>query len=66
MVGELKLLEINLKSEEIINFYLVLVQFLMRLSSKLACFVVILFISHKRYSMGEVLKRIFYQNPEIA
>ena len=26
----------------------------------------IFFISHKQYSMGEVLKRIFFQNPGIA
>ena len=31
MAGELKLLESNLKSEEIINFYLVFLQILMRL-----------------------------------
>ena len=38
----------------------------MRLSSKLPCFVLILFISRKQYSIGEVLKRIFFLNPGIA
>ena len=56
MAGELKILEINVKSEEIIYFYLVVLQILMRLSSKLPCFFVILFISRKRYLIGEELK----------
>ena len=30
------------------------------------CFVVTFFISRKRYSVGEALKRIFFQNPGIA
>ena len=30
------------------------------------CFVLIFFISHKRYSIGEVLKCNFFQNPRIA
>ena len=66
MAGELKTLETNLKSEEIIYFYLVFLQILMRLWSKLPCFVVIFFISRKRFSIGKVLKRIFFQNPGIA
>ena len=66
MAGELKILETNLKSEEIIKFYLVFLLISMRLSSKLLCFVLIFFISHKRYSIGEVLKRIIFWNPGIA
>ena len=66
MAGEFKLSETNLKSEKIINFYLVFLQILMRLWSKLPCFVVIFFISRKRYSIGEVLKLIFYLNPGTA
>ena len=62
MVRVLKILETNLKSEEIINFYLVFLQISMRLSSRLPCFVLIFFISRKRYSIGEVLKHIFFQN----
>ena len=66
MAGELKILKTNLKSEEIIKFYLIFLQISMRLSSKLPCFVLIFFISRKRYSIGEVLKRIFFRNPRIA
>ena len=64
MAGELKILETNIKSEEIIKFYLVFLLISMHLSSKLPCFVLILFISHKRYLIGEVLKRIFFGIPE--
>ena len=38
----------------------------MHLRSKVPCFVVIFLISHKWYSIGKVLKRIFCQNPGIA
>ena len=62
----LKVLETNLKSEESIMFYLVFLQISMHLSSKLPCFVLIFFISPKRYSIGEVLKRIFFRNPGIS
>ena len=65
MVGVLKILETNLKSEEIIKFYLVFLEISMCLSSKLPCFVLIFFISHKWYSTGVVLKRIFFRNPVI-
>ena len=60
MVRVLKILETNLKSEEIIKFYLVFLQISMRLSSKLPYFVPIYFISPKRYSIGEVLEHIFF------
>ena len=66
MAGELKILETNVKSEEVIKFYLIFLLISMRLSSKLPCFVLILFLSSKRYSNGEVLKRIFFRNPGIA
>ena len=66
MAGELKILQTNLKSEEIIKFYLVFLLISMRLSSKLLCFVLIFFIYCKRYSIGEVLKHIFFWNPRIA
>ena len=66
MAGELKISETNLKSEEIIKFYLAFLLFSMRLSLKLPCFVLIFFISHKRYSTGEVPKRIFFRYPGIA
>ena len=62
----LKILETNFKSGEIIKFYLVVLQISMRLSSKLPCFVLIFFFSRKRYSIGEVLKYIFFWNPRIA
>ena len=61
-----KILETNLKSEEIIKFYLVSLQISMRLSSKLPCFVVIFFISLKRYSIGKILKCTFFWNPRIS
>ena len=66
MAGERKILETNVKSEEVIKFYFVFLLMSMHLSSKLPCFVLILFISRKRYSIGEVLKRIFFRNPGIA
>ena len=66
MARVLKILETNLKSEEIIKFYLVFLEILIRLSSKLPCFVLIFFISRKRYSIGEVLKRFLFWNPGIT
>ena len=35
-------------------------------AAKLPCFVLISFITRKRYSIGEVLKHIFLSNPRIA
>ena len=64
MARVLKILETNLKSEEIINFYLVFLQISMRVSSRLPCFVLIFFISRKRFSIGEVLKCISFRIPE--
>ena len=52
MAGELKILETNLNSEEIIKFYIVFLQILMRLWSKLPCFVLSFFIFRKQYSNG--------------
>ena len=66
MAREFNILETNLKFEEMIMFYLIFLQISMRLSSKLPCFVVIFFISRKGYSIGEVLKHVYFQNPGIA
>ena len=59
VAGQLKILGI-------INFYLVFLQILMRLWSKLPCFVFSFFISRKRFSNGEILKHIFFRNLGIA
>ena len=57
MAGDLKILETNFKSEEIIKLYLIFLQ------SKLPCFVLVFFISHEWYSIGEVLKHSLFWNP---
>ena len=66
MAGELKILDTNLKSEEIMNFYLIFLQILMHLSTILPYFALIFYIFHKRYLIGEVLKHIFFWNLRFA
>ena len=64
MARELKVLETNLKFEEIIKF----ISYFCRLHCVYDhnCFVLTFFIFRKRYSIGEVLRRIFFLNPGIA
>ena len=58
MARGLNILETNLKFEEIIKFILYFCRFHCIYDHN--CFVVTFFISCKRYSIGEVLKRIFF------
>ena len=64
MPRELKILETNLKFEEIVKFISYFCRFHCVYDHN--CFVVTFFISRKRYSIGETLKHIFFRNPGIA
>ena len=66
MAGELKILETNIKCKEIINFYPCIFADFNVSVVKTAMFVLIFFISRKRYSIREVLKHIAFQNTGIA
>ena len=63
---ELKILETNLKFEEIMKFISYFCRFHCIYDHN--CFVLLCLscISHKRYLIGEVLKLIFFRNPRIT